>query len=678
MGQYQGATTHRSRKLRWGAALIVASSLSACGGGGGGDASATNTPTNGLNPQSLIQSATIDAVSQLSKEAEARVPGHTPPDGTVISDRADASLWRFSSSKVMAYTPGSIGVTESGHVALRFDFGCQVQVISARTSDCRNLVTARRFLKQPLKIGEGDHLSLELRNPDASVNISVLLWDSGGQVLRYPVQLRSIESNDPSVSQRVYIRLDRPSSFWSGANNGKIQTSITAIAVDAHPFINDFATGGVNYPAGVVEIGDIRHHTALSLEYSWTGINPATDHAQRNVFDQFAISSKTLEPAALDRAAAAGFKIIRRDVNWAGAERNGQYSFATFKTGSQELAKRNMKALWVLAYGHPDHGNGPPVSDEDQAAFANYAKAAAAELNTPVTYGFEIWNEPESIYFWPNPDVAAYARLAQKTTAAIKSVAPAIPVITGGITASADSSFFFGLANRASEIGRVDAMAYHTYRRDTISQTGGKRVLSYPEMLAADMPVTRTLANSGGLRKPLLDTEGGYSSWYHLDPTVYGNGHDARARSRQAILVMRRMLTQVALDAPLVTLYNLFDENSNPEDKEANFGLLDNNMNPKASHLALTGLYQLLKGSTYTGYSTDTPAHTHALNWKTAEHRTTVMWIDHPDFQNLVTVPQGTSVKTWAGSDVVLANAPDGKSRQFTLTEAMGPVYLSR
>src|SRR5205807_96579 len=98
---------------------------------------------------------------------------------------------------------------------------------------------------------------------------------------------------------------------------------------------------------------------------------------------------------------------------------------------------------WARSIRGVDHS--PPVS---AVAYAAYAGALAARYGVggsfwllhprlpaePVTT-YEIWNEPDSSFFWKlRPDPGVYARLYERARAAITSVQPRARVIIGGLT----------------------------------------------------------------------------------------------------------------------------------------------------------------------------------------------------------------------------------------------------
>jgi hypothetical protein len=59
-----------------------------------------------------------------------------------------------------------------------------------------------------------------------------------------------------------------------------------------------------------------------------------------------------------------------------------------------------MGALWILDYGHPDHGGSVPRTTDDIVAFGRFAEAAAEHFEGRNVRD-EIWNEPDVEHFWP-------------------------------------------------------------------------------------------------------------------------------------------------------------------------------------------------------------------------------------------------------------------------------------
>ncbi len=670
-------TTDQPSSLAGGAVQVEGAGTSGNSGTstGGSTGSGSGAPTGSITTGGSTSGGSTTPVP----ETVASTAGYAAPAGTVISGADGASQWRFSSTKTLAYSAGSVSTDVSGSVLLNFDFGCQTSTIVVRQTDCRNSVSARRLLPASVPVSGKSMLSIDVRNVDASANFAVMLWDATGQVLRYPLSLRGIENRSPSAVQRVYVQLNKPSSYWSGANDGVVHDNIVAIAVSAQPFINDFATGGMNYPAGTLAFGDIRLHAASSFNYTLQTNAQRVNSAYPSYKGRLAVASDSLEPFYLDKALQAGIYTVRRDLNWEGAERAGVFNFNYNLGFMPGVQSRGMKILWVLDYGHPDHGGTTPQTADDRQAFANFAQAAATAFKNKPVLAYELWNEPDSSIYWTSPDPVAFADLVSRATSGIKTADSTAKVVTGGVVLGPDLSYLYKLAGQTAKLSQVDAIGVHPYRFDSFTYTGPyKRVSNSPEAYAADQAVLSNLMSAAGQTKPMWDTEAGYSSYLFLDSNRYGNGLDPRALNRQGVLTLRRVLTQLALDAPLITLYSLYDTAYNATDREHNFGLLNADLNEKPSFVALKNLYNSVGQLSFKGYHNDVPPHTHALRWDSAttSARVFVMWNDDPDFGTTVTLPAGvTAVKSWTGTTITPATVTGG-AKQITLSEEAGPVFV--
>ena len=149
--------------------------------------------------------------------------------------------------------------------------------------------------------------------------------------------------------------------------------------------------------------------------------------------------------ADLDLIAAAGIKVVRMDLGWAGIERQkGRYDWSAYDELTANLEKRGLQPLYILDYSNPlyeetvlsrnpvtgqeQRDTASPQRPESVAAFARWA-AAAAERYRGRRVIWEIWNEPNISFWKPKPDVAQYNTLALATCRAIRAADPAATLI---------------------------------------------------------------------------------------------------------------------------------------------------------------------------------------------------------------------------------------------------------
>lgn len=675
------------------AATLVASLLHGCGGGA--TASGGNGSVGNESPNSLIaqpENVTSPPVTAPPTTPPATTPPTTPPttttpdlpivadpgwvepEGVALLNTTVLTGWSFVSQKSTTWSPGGVSLTSvdsQNYVALDFDFGCATSVITTRDVDCRNVVTLNANAGVAMAASESAVVALTLRNADAAAEFSLRVRDSSGQTLQYPIQLRTIEQQDTTQWAKVRVPLRYPSIYWGGSNNGIPSGNIVALSIVAAPRNSDSATLGLNYPRGRLEIQSAKYYPTAGLTYSLQANAPINDTGVIPSLDgRFAVAHSNFDLSLLQKAKAAGFSVIRRDLLWDVVESNGSYSYTPFTTGSENLTALSMKVLWILAYGHPDHGGAAPVSSADRLAFARFAEESARFWRTRPIKGFEVWNEPHLAAYWPTPDVNAYGATFVQAASAIKSVDASIPVVSAGVAID-EPSFLFKLA-RGGYLSQANGIGIHPYRKDSFVTTSPsfKRTFTTPEMYANDRLVTKRALASAGVNQPLWNTESGYSSIFFLDPNQYPDPHATAARNRQGQLLLRQVLTQIALNEPLITVYRLMDKGTSLTDKEHNFGLLDANGVEKPAYSALRNLNLLTGALQYKGIHTDVPPGVHALRWANSTTKVVCVWSDTIGETVTVTVPSGVQrIVAWNGVELPRTNA-------VTVSEATGPHYF--
>lgn len=667
------------------AATLVALLLHGCGGGSstspGGNSSLGNEAPNGLiaqpenvtSPPSVTPPPSTPTVTTPDLAAVAE-PGWVEPEGVALLNTTALTGWSFVSQKSTTWSPGSVSLTSvdsQNYVSLDFDFGCATSVITTRDVDCRNVVTLNANAGVAMAASESAVVALTLRNVDAAAEFALRVRDSTGQTLQYPIQIRTIEQQDTTQWAKVRVPLRYPSIYWGGSNNGIPSGNIVALSIVAAPRNSDSASLGLNYPRGRIEIQSAKYFPNPALTYTLQENAPLNNSGViPSLEGRLAVAHGNFDRSLLEKAKAAGFSVIRRDLFWDVVERNGSYSFNEFTVGMENLNSLSMKVLWILAYGHPEHGGGAPLTASDRIAFARFAEESARFWKTRPIKGFEVWNEPHLAAYWPVPDVNAYGAAFVQAAAAIKSVDSSIPVVSAGVAID-EPSYLFRLA-RGGYLSQADGIGIHPYRKDSFVTTSPsfKRTFTTPEMYANDRLVTKRALASVGVNQPLWNTESGYSSIFFLDPNQYPDAHSASARNRQGQLLLRQVLTQIATNEPLITVYRLIDKGTSLTDKEENFGLIDAAGVEKPAYWALRNLATLTANLEYKGFHTDIPHGVHALRWGNVSRKVVCIWVETIGETVSVAVPSGVQrIVSWNGSEI-------SRSGAVSMTEATGPVYF--
>ncbi len=366
---------------------------------------------------------------------------------------------------------------------------------------------------------------------------------------------------------------------------------------------------------------------------------------------------------SLDLARAAGFRFVRMDLLWTNIERRGRFRFFAYDRLVQELEARGMGVLWILDYGHPDHGGPVPRTAEDRAAFSRFAEAAATHFHGR-NVRYEIWNEPNNPQFWaPSPNPAEYAALLKETVAAMRRADPSAVISSGGIS-NLDLPYLSQTLDRSLVPG-LSAVSVHPYPRDR------------PEGIVPAYAAIRSwLANNLGGTLEMWDSEWGYSSTLSGSGSAL-NGHSERDRQRQATLAVREVLTVWSLGFSLGVWYDLRDDGDNPANPEQNYGLLDSTGHEKPAMRAVRTLLQSVVPRHFAGMFPEPPPGFHAMRFDGSRDKLLIVWTE--SFEKNQTVEfvgdKLISATDMTGKALQTKSSPKGAVR-IRISENTGPVYL--
>lgn len=558
--------------------------------------------------------------------------------------------WTFSSGAEFPGASGSLslGRGREGHGAvLAYHFVC------FDTAHCGHYVAAIWKATQPLHVHSGAALSVWV-SLSADVRLTVRVTDETGQTLQFHPNAPALEHQSSGDWQPVVVPImTKASESWGGANNGEIQGRVSAIALLADSRFLRPAGGRMAFDdLQLIGTGGSTFQIDSSVITS-----AAAPTARGDLGSRLGVNIHFLkDDRALDIAKAAGFSFVRTDLPWAKLEGAEQYHFGPFDELMHSLERRNLGVLWILDYGHPNHGGQLPKSDEDVNAYSRYAAAVVSHFRRH-NARFEVWNEPNSKQFLPDPN--AYPRLLRSALDGIRRTDADAIVSTGG-TAGFDLPFLTRLLqSRSAE--KASAIAVHPYR-DSGPETSGPDFLLLRDLIAS----------VGGLNLQLWETEWGYSSAGNGMGPLRQDGHSDIARKRQAVLTVRECLTLWALDAPVAVLYDLRDDGSNPVDREQNFGLIDQHDNPKPAMEALRMLMRMTVDHRYSGLIRDVPYGAHALKLDGVDDFLFIAWTENAALDSRIRFlhDQMISVNDLFGNPIGV------QGDQLVLKEGMGPVYI--
>jgi hypothetical protein len=231
-------------------------------------------------------------------------------------------------------------------------------------------------------------------------------------------------------------------------------------------------------------------------------------------------------PTATTDAAqrAEGATVTRLFVNWYQVEPNaGVWDWSQTDQAYQQALASGLRPLMVptaapcwaeascnLLFGAPPS----PAHDADWSAFITQLVR-----RYPLAIGVEVWNEPNlAASFYPQADPQRYTQLLEEAYKAVKSVNPAMPVISGGLAMNgavgvagngyADRTFIADMFADGA-LRWMDGLAVHIY---PVVSGGGSEVWD-PAAMAQWLGQAEAIASAAGAPDlPIWITETGVST----------------------------------------------------------------------------------------------------------------------------------------------------------------------
>lgn len=308
-----------------------------------------------------------------------------------------------------------------------------------------------------------------------------------------------------------------------------------------------------------------------------------------------------------DILAETGVKYARVQTGWNRCElKKGVYTFEWLDDIVDNLLNRGIQPWFNVGYGNPvymENATNPTAvgcvplyyGEETLKAWENYIEALAKHFSGRISH-YEIWNEPDSGWFWvpEGPNGAEYARFVDLTGDIIRKndKNAKIGACMSGISAPSHYCLpgipgdFFRLF--VQNIKKLDFFCYHRY------------TLRPDVDIAKDVAFIRKgFALNGFDNVEIWGGECGYGSYipdgHSLSPIGHGSEH------QQAVALLRYFLTDAAVGARLTSFYTVADytkkiyETAVGKTEMALFGIIDDNeYKPKMACKALSYISNIM------------------------------------------------------------------------------------
>ncbi|WP_155010349.1 cellulase family glycosylhydrolase [Priestia megaterium] len=279
----------------------------------------------------------------------------------------------------------------------------------------------------------------------------------------------------------------------------------------------------------------------------------------------------------------AGFRLVRKDVNWSELEK--EKGIFDFRQGGYDqltasLIDNGIQPYYILDYSNKLYEDNQSITTKQgEDAYIRYVSEVVSRYKNKGII-WEIWNEPNGGFWYPKPNIQEYSSLVKRASKAIKKndpsgivVAPALAGITPESLNWLEEIF------KKNTLGYIDAVSVHPYR--------GKN----PETVISDYKNLRLLIKKYTSKEiPILSGEWGYTTaetWMGVHVT----------EQQQAEYLVRMFLVNLLYDVPISVWYDWKNDGEDYFEPQHNFGLRENDTDvPKKAYNAMNTLTYNLSG----------------------------------------------------------------------------------
>jgi hypothetical protein len=346
---------------------------------------------------------------------------------------------------------------------------------------------------------------------------------------------------------------------------------------------------------------------------------PASANARQTAAVQAHLLWSKYDSAAverqLDKAKAAGAGMVRVDTGWAGIEPNTKGSYSAWYLSRMDnvvdkAEARGLKVLFTLwetpcwASSAPDDLKQGCVGEWWKRGVQRYPPGQSSDYADALSFvverygdrvaAWEIWNEPNSSYFFKAADKAqSYADLVKAAYPAAKVADPGSTIIAGSLS-EADASFTDDLYSKGIK-GFFDAFSVHPYSGDRSPLDPGDDRWIHSSFIRGVPAVRDTMVKQGD-DKPLWLTEFGWSTCNIRGQESYKNCVDESVQADYLRLAYAQMRSWSYV--PVGVWYNLEDTGTDLSDRNDNYGLLTHGGSEKLAYAAFRAASAVLNRST--------------------------------------------------------------------------------
>jgi hypothetical protein len=319
----------------------------------------------------------------------------------------------------------------------------------------------------------------------------------------------------------------------------------------------------------------IRHRSSGEINYSPWGVqfNPVAPHIDIEIEKVHNSQIYSLIESLLNELDGTGSKWVRFSINWSTVQdADGKFHWTYTDKVINGIYKKGINIILCLNGGHKRFTRDISVrGTSEMRAWLNFTDSVSRRYNKKVKY-YEIWNEPNTIWFWlPGPVAAEYYELVKQSSILLRKNVPEVKII-GGSLARLDLLY----ADTLAQLGidkYIDIFSIHPYGEfpEAIFRPVRVPVKTPLQYTEADHSIFRLKELFKGTSVRIWQDECGYASSAN---SLGWTGNGPWGDTIQAKWLLRRMLTDMIVGSDISGYFSLYEFRDGTPDKYNSKGLL--------------------------------------------------------------------------------------------------------
>jgi len=319
----------------------------------------------------------------------------------------------------------------------------------------------------------------------------------------------------------------------------------------------------------------IKHKLSSQIEYSPWGVqfNPVAPHIDLEIGRVNNQEVYNLIDSLLVDLNDSGSKWVRFSVNWNYIQDpSGKFFWSYPDRVIQGLHNRGINIIVCLNGGNKPLTKNASIRGENEVAnWLKFADSLSIRYSKEVKY-YELWNEPNTVWFWkPSPKASEYFELVKLTSSILHKNVPEVKVI-GGSLARLDLPFADTLA-RLGIHKYIDVFSIHPYNEfpEAIFKKINMPVKTPIQYIEADHQISELRKLFTGTNVRIWQDECGYPSTAN---SLGWTGNGPWGDSIQSKWILRRMITDMIVGSDISCYFSLYEFREGNPDKYNSKGLI--------------------------------------------------------------------------------------------------------